>query len=93
LRKDYGTAWAYLTAVCGLEGKTSAGIEAGQKATQLQPDLPEAWSNLAAIYIAMRQFDKAEETLEGLQRIGTPKAHEMAANLRQWLERKRVETR
>jgi hypothetical protein len=90
LREDYPLAWAYLSAVYGLEHKYDAGFDAAFKATKSKPDLPEGWSNLAGLYIATKEFDKAEKTLNVLEKIGTPHAEEMAASLKRSLEKERA---
>jgi tetratricopeptide (TPR) repeat protein len=43
-------------------GKTEEAIEALEKALELNPDIVQAWNNLANAYLQKGDFDKAIET-------------------------------
>ncbi|MDA7415189.1 tetratricopeptide repeat protein [Xenophilus arseniciresistens] len=51
------------------QGKTAEATEAFTQLTREYPELPEPYNNLAAIYAAQSQYDKAREALETALRL------------------------
>ena len=74
-------AWKSLGLVRNAQGQYSEAVRMFKRSIELDPKYVDSYSELGFAYFGLEEFDKADEQVEQLRRIGTDRAQALAFEL------------